>query len=117
MEWNIPFHFLEWNFEKKNVVFLYFFVFQWDFSKKKYKRKHFFSQKPCMGAKGGHFEEKLFCIFKIIFFNEKIKVEKKMDHHFDVEFCQESIFGTHKCNGAPQTPLWTQLLFSLNLSN
>ena len=44
-------------------------------------------------------------------FVEKIKVEKKMGHHFDVEFCQESIFGIHKCNGAPQTPLWTQLLF------
>ena len=33
----------------------------------------------------------IFLIFKIIFFDEKIKVEKKMDHHFDVKFCQESI--------------------------
>ena len=31
---------------------------------------------------------------------EKIKVEKKLNYHFDVEFCQESISGNHKCNGA-----------------
>ena len=31
-----------------------------------------------------------FC--KMFFFNEKIKVEKKLDHHIHVELCEESIF-------------------------
>ena len=31
------------------------------------------------------------CFQNCFFFDEKIKVEKKLDHHFDVEFCQESI--------------------------
>ena len=63
------------------------------FNKKnsKFSMKSFFFRK---------FSEKKFFIFKIIFFNEKNKVEKKLDHHFDVEFCQESISGNHKCNGA-----------------
>ena len=42
----------------------------------------FFSRKPCMGAKGGHFEENMFFIYKIIFFDEKIKVEKKIGSSF-----------------------------------
>ena len=62
--------------------------------------KNVFFSKPCMGTKGGHFEENMFFIFKIKFFSEKIKVEKKLDHYFDVEFCQESISGNHKYNGA-----------------
>ena len=36
----------------------------------------------------------------MFFFDEKIKVEKNLDHHIDVEFCQESIFRIHKSNGA-----------------
>ena len=39
-------------------------------------------------------------IFEIMIFINKIKVEKKMDYHFDVEFCEESISGNHKCNAA-----------------
>ena len=33
-----------------------------------------------------------FVIFKIIFFDEKNKIEKNLDHHIHVEFCQESIY-------------------------
>ena len=38
-------------------------------------------------------------IFEIMIFINKIKVEKKLDYHFDVEFCEESISGSHKLNG------------------
>ena len=31
-------------------------------------------------------------IWKLFFFDEKKKLRKKLDHHFDVEICQESIF-------------------------
>ena len=37
---------------------------------------------------------------KIYFFDEKPKLRFFFDNHFDVEFCQESIFRIHKCNGA-----------------
>ena len=43
--------------------------------------------------------EKIFFSFsKLFFFDKKIKVEKKLEHHFDVEFYQESIFRIHKYN-------------------
>ena len=46
---------------------------------------------------------------KYFFFNEKKKLRFFLDNHFDVEFCQESIFRIHKCNGAVlkvQNTLW-----------
>ena len=47
------------------------------------------------------FFEKYFCSFsKIIFFLTKKKLRKLLDYYIDVEFCQESISGIHKCNGA-----------------
>ena len=32
-------------------------------------------------------------IFEIKFLSKKNELEKKLNYHFDVEFCQESIFG------------------------
>ena len=51
---------------------------------------------------------------KYFFFRRKKKLRKKLDYHFDVEFCQESIFGIHKCNGAVlkvQNNVWTILKY------
>ena len=46
------------------------------------------------------FPKHIFSFSKLFFLTKKIKVEKKLDYHFDVEFCEESISGNHKCNGA-----------------
>ena len=46
------------------------------------------------------FEKKKFSFSKLFFSTKKIKLRKKLDHHFDVEFCQESISGNYKRNGA-----------------
>ena len=47
------------------------------------------------------FFEKYFCSFsKNIFFRRKKKLRNFLDYYFDAEFCQESISGIHKCNGA-----------------
>ena len=35
---------------------------------------------------------------KLFFSTKKIKLRKKLDHYFDVKFCQEFISGNHKCN-------------------
>ena len=40
---------------------------------------------------------KIFFVFKMHFFVEKKELWKKLDYNFDVEFCQESISGKHKC--------------------
>ena len=37
---------------------------------------------------------------KIVFFPTKKKLRNFLFNHIDVEFCQESIFRTHKYNGA-----------------
>ena len=37
---------------------------------------------------------------KYIFFHENKKLRFFLDYHIDVEFCQESISGIHKCNVA-----------------
>ena len=37
---------------------------------------------------------------KIFFFDEKKMLRIFLDNYVDVEFCQESIFRIHKCNGA-----------------
>ena len=65
-------------FQRKNLIFLY------DFRKfsnfQKFPEKIFF-----------HFQSR-----KILF--KKNELKKKSSYHFDVEFCQESIFGIDKSN-------------------
>ena len=42
----------------------------------------------------------IFSFSKNIFFRRKKKLRNFLDNYVDVEFCQESIFRIHKCNGA-----------------
>ena len=55
--------------------------------------KNIFLKNRAWGPKAGIFEKKMFFIFKIIFVIEKKKLRNFLDHHIDVEFCQESISG------------------------
>ena len=60
------------------------------------------------------FPKKYFSFSKWKFLSKKKELTKKSNYHFDVEFCQESIFGIHKCNGAVlkvQNNVWTILKY------
>ena len=69
------------------------------FSKIKIKnplaKKYFFFR-----IKFENFRKNIFFISKKYFFYEKIKLRKKSNYYIDAEFCQESISGNHKWNGA-----------------
>ena len=58
-----------------------------------------------------HFFKKIFLIIfkKYYFFQRKKCWDFFLDYYFDVEFCQESISGIYKCNGAVLKALITAL--------
>ena len=83
---------------KNEKIFSDFFVKLWKFF------EHFFENQ--------NFHENIWIFEKIEIFPKcfllwkKKELRKKSNYHFDVELCQESIFGIDKCNGT----LWVRLL-------
>ena len=59
--------------------------------------------------------ENIACGFKMFFFDGKIKVEKKLDHHINVEFCQESIYHVSRTFRILFPWLWALLFFFTDL--
>ena len=77
------------NFSKENLIFPFekiYFGKIWFF--------HFFAEKN------------IFSFSKLFFSTKKWKLRKKLTHHFDVEFCQESIFRTPEAIRQLLRELW-----------
>ena len=104
-------------FSSKNIILKmkkYFFrKFQKSFSKKYFSFRKFYKGKIFF-PKGflKIFGENIFQFSKWKILSKKNELTKKSNYHFDVEFCQESIFGIHKCNGSLKIALRRNIVFS-----